>query len=317
VTRRRRCGRRLSEACASGSGHVPVPVRGGPQLIPRPSVVTPGPDPWWEADPPKVVPLEAVRRAFGQPQAGSGGRQVVDGAMAGAEAAAGERERSGAALGPDVVGEWGASGRRSRRHGRRGARDNPPIPATPPVSPEVADSVLDERLPMVDPRPAAVLCALFEEDGDSWVVLTRRSTRLRSHTGEVSFPGGRLDQGETAVSAALREADEEVGIPPSTVEIIGRLSPLATMTSRSAIVPFVGVLRQRPVLHPNPAEVDRAFSVPLSELMAPGVYHEERWGFPGGGDRAIHFFELPGDTVWGATAKMLRELLDRTYPDPA
>lgn len=182
--------------------------------------------------------------------------------------------------------------------------------------PEVADSVLDDRLPMVDARPAAVLCALYEEAGDTWVVLTRRSSRLRSHTGEVAFPGGRLDPGETPVAAALREAHEEVGIDPAAVEVIGRLAPLATMSSRSAITPFVGVLDHRPALRPNPAEVDRAFAVPLSELMAPGVYHEERWAFPGGGRRAIHFFSLPGETVWGATAKMLRDLLDRVYPAP-
>jgi 8-oxo-dGTP pyrophosphatase MutT (NUDIX family) len=202
-----------------------------------------------------------------------------------------------------------------------GADLSPRPPLTPGAgavraAPEVADSVLDNRLPMADPRPSAVLCALFEEDGDTWVVLTRRSSRLRSHTGEIAFPGGRLDSGETAVAAALREAEEEVGLDPGTVEIIGELSPLATMSSRSAITPFVGVIDRRPHLRPNPAEVDRAFAVPLAELMATGVYHEERWTFPGGGDRAIHFFELPGETVWGATAMMLRDLLDRVYPVP-
>jgi 8-oxo-dGTP pyrophosphatase MutT (NUDIX family) len=253
--------------------------RGGPQLIPRPSGVEPGPGAWWSREgavPPPVVPLTRIRWALG-----------ADGT--GAPPAATTRHR-----GADA-GVGAGTGRRAG-------------------APEIADSVLDDRLPMVDPRPAAVLCALFEEDGDTWVVLTRRSTRLRSHTGEVSFPGGRLDAGETAVAAALREADEEVGIDPASVEVIGELAPLSTMSSRSAITPFVGVLDRRPQLRPNPAEVDRAFTVPLSELMAPGVYHEERWAFPGGGERAIHFFDLPGDTVWGATAKMLRDLLDRVYP---
>jgi 8-oxo-dGTP pyrophosphatase MutT (NUDIX family) len=181
---------------------------------------------------------------------------------------------------------------------------------------EVADSVLDDRLPMDGIRPAAVLCALFEEDGDTFVVLTRRSANLRSHTGEVSFPGGRLDRDESPMAAALREADEEVGLDPSDVEVIGELSPLATMNSRASIAPFVGLLEARPRLRANPDEVDLAFSVALSELMSPGVYHEERWAFPGWGERAIHFFELVGDTVWGATARMLRELLDLLYPVP-
>jgi 8-oxo-dGTP pyrophosphatase MutT (NUDIX family) len=248
--------------------------------------VTVGPGAWWSregATPPAVVPLARVRAALESAGAGDGSR-------------------------PE------GAGRSWRREPGRGFP--PPSDAGDEV-PEVADSVLDDRLPMVDARPAAVLCALFEEDGDTWVVLTRRSTRLRSHTGEVSFPGGRLDAGETPVEAALREAQEEVGIDPSSVEVIGELSSLATMSSRAAIRPFVGVLAARPQLRPNPAEVARAFTVPLSALMVPGVYHEERWEFPGGGHRAIHFFDVPGDTVWGATAKMLRDLLDRVYPGPA
>jgi 8-oxo-dGTP pyrophosphatase MutT (NUDIX family) len=182
---------------------------------------------------------------------------------------------------------------------------------------EVADSALQLRLPMRDARPAAVLCALYEEDGDTFVILTRRSSRLRSHTGEVSFPGGRLDRDESPMAAALREADEEVGLDPSDVEVIGELTSLATMSSRASISPFVGILEMRPVLRPNPAEVDLVLLVALSELMSPGVYHEERWSFPDEtGERSIHFFELYGDTVWGATARMLRELLDRIYPAP-
>jgi 8-oxo-dGTP pyrophosphatase MutT (NUDIX family) len=174
------------------------------------------------------------------------------------------------------------------------------------------------ELPSTDPRPAGVLCALFEDgDGQAAVVLTRRSTRLRSHTGEVSFPGGRLDPGETALEAACREAHEEVGIDPASVEIIGELSPLSTVSSRSAIMAFVGVLPGPPRLVPNPAEVDRAFTVALAELVAPGTYHEEYWDRAGDVERPVHFFDIPGETVWGATARLLRELLDRVLPAPA
>ena len=158
-------------------------------------------------------------------------------------------------------------------------------------------------------RPAAVLCALFEEDGESHVVLTRRSSNLRSHTGEVSFPGGRLEDGEAAVTAALREAGEEIGVDPAGVEILGQLSPLSTFSSRATITPFVGALPARPTLSANPAEVERAFDVSLAELLADGVYHQEVWQLPGAGWREMNFFELVGDTVWGATARMLVELL--------
>ncbi|MBA3654084.1 MAG: CoA pyrophosphatase [Actinobacteria bacterium] len=164
--------------------------------------------------------------------------------------------------------------------------------------------------PAGDSSQAAVLAALFEEDGEARVILTRRAAHLRSHTGEVSFPGGRLDEDEDALSAALREATEEIGLDPSTVQIVGELSPLATVGSRAAITPFVGVLLTRPELKPNPDEVELAFDVSLAELMAGGVFREERWQWNGQPDRPMYFFDLPDDTIWGATARMLYELLE-------
>ncbi len=155
-----------------------------------------------------------------------------------------------------------------------------------------------------------MLCALFEEDGQAHVVLTRRSSRLRSHTHQVSFPGGRLDPGEDPLDAALREAQEEVGLDPGDVTLLGRLSALTTVANPAPITPFVGALPGRPELQPNPAEVERAFTVPLVELTDPEVYREEIWTFPDGSERSMQFFELIGDTVWGATARMLTELLD-------
>lgn len=170
------------------------------------------------------------------------------------------------------------------------------------------------------PRPggeAAVLCALYDDvvgegPAEAHVVLTRRSRHLRSHTGEVSFPGGRLDPGETALAAALREAEEEISLDPTSVELVGQLSPLATVTSASAIVAFVGVLAEPPPLRANPAEVEGILRVPLSELWVPDVYHQELWPV-GDGWIAVHFFDLIGDTVWGATARMLVDLLDRLW----
>jgi 8-oxo-dGTP pyrophosphatase MutT (NUDIX family) len=165
----------------------------------------------------------------------------------------------------------------------------------------------------VEPAPpgplAAVLVPLFESDGETRVVLTRRSSALRSHTGEVSFPGGRVDPGESLEEAALREASEEVGIEPAAVEVVGRLTPLRTMASGATIFPFVGALSHRPALRPSPLEVELAFDVALADLAAEGTYREEQWALPELGDRAVHFFELPEDTVWGATARILHELL--------
>ena len=171
---------------------------------------------------------------------------------------------------------------------------------------------------------SAVLAPFYEDDGEVYVVLTRRGWGLRSHTGEVSFPGGRQDPGETLVEAALREAHEEVDLPPSAVEVLGELDHLMTVTSRSFIVPFVGLVAGgRPALRANPNEVDAVLHVPARELLLDGVFREERWTFAtpppwaapdvvaSGGpvERSIFFFELVGDTIWGATAAMLRHLL--------
>lgn len=157
-------------------------------------------------------------------------------------------------------------------------------------------------------RASAVLAAVYEHAGESWVILTRRSAALRVHSGEVSFPGGGQDAGEDLQDTARREACEEVGLDPGLVEIIGELDHLSTITSNSFIVPFVAVLAHRPQLSPNPGEVDAVLHVPLAELLDPAHFREERWDIFGV-DRPMWFFELVGDTVWGATAAMLRQLL--------
>ena len=157
--------------------------------------------------------------------------------------------------------------------------------------------------------PSAVLAAFWEHEGELEVLLTRRSQELRAHKGEVSFPGGRSDPDEDLVAAALRETSEEVGLDASTVEVLGELDHLMTITSRSFIVPFVALLPGRPVgLVANPEEVDAVLFVPVAELLLDEVYREERWRWDGA-ERGIFFFELVGDTVWGATAAMLRHLL--------
>jgi len=159
--------------------------------------------------------------------------------------------------------------------------------------------------------PAAVLVPVFEEGGEARVVLTRRAAHLRTHTGEVSFPGGRLDAGETPEEAALREAAEEVGMDRAIVELVGHLSPLSTFSSGTTITPVVGVLPARPALTPNPNEVEHVFDVTLAQLVAPGIFHEERWSVPARAEDAfpVWFFELEEDTIWGATARVLVELL--------
>lgn len=171
-------------------------------------------------------------------------------------------------------------------------------------------------------RPSAVLAPLYDDDvadgsddGDAHgarvahVVLTRRTWGMRTHQGEVSFPGGRVEPGESPVDGACREAQEEIGLDPASIEIIGELDHLATVSSGSFIVPYVGVLPDRPRTVPSPAEVEAVLHVPLAELLDPAIFREEIWTFPGGRVQPITFFELVGDTVWGATASLLRQLL--------
>jgi 8-oxo-dGTP pyrophosphatase MutT (NUDIX family) len=175
-------------------------------------------------------------------------------------------------------------------------------------------------------RRSAVLVALFEEDGETHIILTRRARTLTSHRGEIALPGGRSDRDENPVTTALREAYEEVGLDPSLVDLVGWLSPVMTFAPGSAIWPVVGVLAGRPDLVIQPSEVERVFTVPLAQLIQDGVFLEERWKRPGprpGADAdgyfPIQFFRVPGDVIWGATARVLTELLclvtGATWPD--
>lgn len=172
------------------------------------------------------------------------------------------------------------------------------------------EPLLDDRGLVDVGKQSAVLVPLYVDDGVPKVVLTRRSPALRSHTHEVSFPGGRRDETDaTLLDAALREANEEVALDISTVRIIGELDRFVTGGSGSLVHPFVGVLDGPPVgLVANPGEVEEILYVELGELLLDEVWREELWE-RGGGPWPVTFFELYGDTVWGATGNMLRQLL--------
>ncbi len=162
-----------------------------------------------------------------------------------------------------------------------------------------------------------MLAPLYEHHGEVFVVLTRRGQDLRAHQGEVCFPGGLREGAESLAAAALRETNEEIGLDRADVEVLGELDHLMTVGSRSYIVPHVGLVGGgRPVLTPNPSEVDAVLHVPLAELLLDDVYREERWTFLGA-ERSVFFFELVGDTVWGATAAMLRQFLALALGRPA
>jgi 8-oxo-dGTP pyrophosphatase MutT (NUDIX family) len=172
-------------------------------------------------------------------------------------------------------------------------------------SPRVVGSVPDGA------RDSAVLCLLYEHDGEPHVVLTRRSPKMRLHAHEVAFPGGRKDDTDIDLWAtAVREAEEEVALDASTIQQVGALDSFVTVGSRTLVTPYVAITDRRPALTASPAEVESVRHVALSELLLDEVWREEIWPLRHfGSPRAITFFELEGDTVWGATGAMLRQLL--------
>jgi 8-oxo-dGTP pyrophosphatase MutT (NUDIX family) len=157
-------------------------------------------------------------------------------------------------------------------------------------------------------RRAAVLVALVEREGATRVVLTLRSATLRAHSGQWSFPGGAIDADDAhAVATAMREAEEEIGIEPKAVEVLGLLSDLPTPTGFT-ITPVVATVAPAPdAYRPSPTEVAEVLEVPLARLDEPVVAGMvERWG-----QRfAMVSYQIDGRNIWGATARILSELMD-------
>jgi 8-oxo-dGTP pyrophosphatase MutT (NUDIX family) len=174
--------------------------------------------------------------------------------------------------------------------------------------------------PFPGARNSAVLIVLHDAPSGPEALFTKRAQHLRNHRGEISFPGGRMEPGETPAEAAVREAWEEVALDPALVRVHGELDHLSTVVSNSYIVPVVATVPERPALQPHPGEVDRILWVPLDELAHADTYREEWWGIDAF-ERPIHFFELEDETIWGATARMLHQLLglahDVENSDPA
>lgn len=159
-------------------------------------------------------------------------------------------------------------------------------------------------------RPAAALLLIYPH-AEAWhVPLTVRGSGLRHHTGQVSLPGGRLDDpGETVEAAALREAYEEIGLLPDEVEVLGRLTPIPVIVSGHLLQPVVGVAVRRPAFTLAPDEVERLIELPVSRLLeADAVAWEQRVRtIPPPGVMEVPYFEVDGARIWGATAMVLAE----------
>ena len=175
----------------------------------------------------------------------------------------------------------------------------PPPMATIPIAPDPPTA-----------RIAAVLALLYPRDGVPYLLFTRRSSGLRAHRGEISFPGGSHESADISLAAtALREAWEELHVEGKQIEILGALPPLFTVVSNFWVTPVVGWLPGGlPRLEPNPAEVDEVIEAPVAALTDPAIFHAETWVRNGVG-RAVHFYDYGPYRIWGLTGHILSTLL--------
>ena len=165
--------------------------------------------------------------------------------------------------------------------------------------------------PGVVPRACAVLVLLYPHAGEIYLPLTVRTAALRNHSGEVSLPGGGFDPADgTLEQTALREAWEELGVIPETVDIVASLTPVWISVSNFRITPYVGFAHMRPPFAPAPGEVAAVIEVPLGTLADPGIVHSESRELRG---QLLHvpYFAIAGHKVWGATALVLAQLIGR------
>ncbi len=174
--------------------------------------------------------------------------------------------------------------------------------------PWLVDEIEGER---PEARKAAVLLCLLDREGAPELVFIRRSDRLRSHRGEIAFPGGKPEEGDlTLVETALREAEEEIGLRTARAEVLGALSPVFTVVSNFFIQPIVAYLPDGlGDLHVQQSEVSEVFVASLQALREPQIYHNELWQ-KGGQSRVVHFYDYGSYRIWGATARILHTLLE-------
>jgi 8-oxo-dGTP pyrophosphatase MutT (NUDIX family) len=177
---------------------------------------------------------------------------------------------------------------------------------TPAVAP--VDRIAPEHLPEGGFARAATLVPLHAKDGEPHVLLTRRPEHMRRHPGQLSVPGGRIEPGEDPLAAALREAREEIGLDPAHAEVLGRLSETLVLQSAFRLTPWVASVPYPYPYAAEPREVEEILHVPLSALVKPGVHRvEPREAY--GMRIEVHYFTLGEHLLWGATARIVWELL--------
>ena len=174
---------------------------------------------------------------------------------------------------------------------------------------DMLSDALEGQLPYA--RKAAVLLGLFDQEGEPTILFIRRSSTLRAHSGEIAFPGGGVDQTDSSpIMAALREAQEEIGLDPARVEVLGVLQPVFTVVSNYLVIPVVAFLpRGLGTLQLQESEVTEIILAPLHDLTNPDIFHTEEW-MRVVRTRTVYFYDYGSYRIWGVTARILNELLE-------
>ncbi len=158
-------------------------------------------------------------------------------------------------------------------------------------------------------RYSSVLFLLFPVNGEIYTCLTKRNPAMKTHPGQISFPGGKIEKGESPVTTALREAEEEVGISPGKVKILGRLSELYIHVSNFSISPFVGWVNKKPDFILNKNEAEKLILFPIQKFLKnPQLDHVELETVTG--PLVVPYYPHDGEIVWGATAMIMAEFFD-------
>ena len=157
---------------------------------------------------------------------------------------------------------------------------------------------------------SAVLVPLFDKDGECHMLFTQRSNKLANHKGQVSFPGGAHSEADSGLQdTALRESWEEIGLKPEDAIVVGELDDLPTVTSSFIISPFVAIIPYPYTFTPNPNEIADIFDVPVSALMDKANFRQE-YTISEGEPSSAYVYEYDGRVIWGATARIVKQLLD-------